>query len=188
MYLCLTPLWNFFQFLAAQTVRNRRYLVVFSTHRSGLTLGNSLGAFRHKQDFHRGKHNLTVFSNIHCSQPRLLPAIIWKRRCGTICLILRFQCQKINGRMLQNLLLSTIILVGFFIAFDIGFSHPSVSEGQRMHRSGFPSQFYNIYTLKSIHKSLKNARKYLSSFMFLTFLSCSFCSLLFFWQSVSCFP
>ena len=40
---------DFFDF-AVQNVQIRRYLVVFSTHSSGLTLGNSLGTFRHKQD------------------------------------------------------------------------------------------------------------------------------------------
>ena len=41
----------------------RRYLVIFSTHCSGLTLRNPLGAFRHKQDLHRCKHNLEIFDN-----------------------------------------------------------------------------------------------------------------------------
>ena len=41
---------DFFQFLAVQNVRKRRYSVIFSTHCSGLTLRNPLGAFRHKQD------------------------------------------------------------------------------------------------------------------------------------------
>ena len=40
----------FSSLIAVQNVRNHRYLVVFSTHCSGLTLGNSLGTFRHKQD------------------------------------------------------------------------------------------------------------------------------------------
>ena len=48
---------EFLPILAAQNAQKRRYLVVFSTHSSGLALRNSLGAFRHKQDFHCRKHN-----------------------------------------------------------------------------------------------------------------------------------
>ena len=40
-----------------KVVKNRGKSMVFSAHGSGLTLGNSLGAFRHKQDFHRCKHD-----------------------------------------------------------------------------------------------------------------------------------
>lgn len=67
LHLYLTPLWNFFQFLAVQNMRNHRYLVVFSTHCSGLTLRNSLGAFRHKQDFHCCKHDFQIFDNARMS-------------------------------------------------------------------------------------------------------------------------
>lgn len=35
--------------------------MVFSTHSSGLTLRNSLGTFRHKQDLHGREHDLEVF-------------------------------------------------------------------------------------------------------------------------------
>lgn len=35
--------------------------MVFSTHSSGLTLRNSLGTFRHKQDLRSGEHDLEVF-------------------------------------------------------------------------------------------------------------------------------
>ena len=41
---------EFLPFLAVQNAQNYRYLVVFSTHSGGLALGNSLSAFRHKQD------------------------------------------------------------------------------------------------------------------------------------------
>ena len=51
---------EFFQFLAAQNVQKRRYLVVFSTHGGGLALGNSLGAFWYKQDLHGCQHDLQV--------------------------------------------------------------------------------------------------------------------------------
>ena len=44
--------------------------MVFSTHRSGLTLTNPLGAFWHKQDFHGRQHNFQILDqagmrNIH---------------------------------------------------------------------------------------------------------------------------
>lgn len=53
---------TYFQFLAVQDIRNHRYLVVFSTHSSGLTLGNSLGTFRHKQDSTLVAEQTTIFS------------------------------------------------------------------------------------------------------------------------------
>ena len=37
-------------FQLLKTIKNRGNSMVFSTHSSGLALGNSLGAFRHKQD------------------------------------------------------------------------------------------------------------------------------------------
>ena len=49
------------EFLAAQNVQKHRYLVVFSTHCSGLTLRNSLGAFRHKQDSTLVAEQTTIF-------------------------------------------------------------------------------------------------------------------------------
>ena len=60
----------FFQFLAIQNVQKRRYLVVFSTHGGGLALGNSLGAFWHKQDPHGCQHDLQILNqagmcNVH---------------------------------------------------------------------------------------------------------------------------
>ena len=52
--------------------RNKRLdeSVVFSTHCSSLTLGNSLGAFRHKQNLHGCQHNFQILNqagmgNIH---------------------------------------------------------------------------------------------------------------------------
>lgn len=53
---------DFFQFLAVQNVRKRRYSVIFSTHCSGLTLRNPLGAFRHKQDSTLVAEQATTFS------------------------------------------------------------------------------------------------------------------------------
>ena len=40
----------------------RRFLVVFSTHCSGLTLCHTLGAFRHKQDSTLVAEQTTIFS------------------------------------------------------------------------------------------------------------------------------
>lgn len=67
LHLYPIPLWNFFQFLATRNIQKCRYLVVFSTHSSGLTLGNPLGAFRHKQDFHCCKHDFQIFDNARMS-------------------------------------------------------------------------------------------------------------------------
>ena len=57
MILSLKPLvysWQHipgkYRFLSSKSQQKRRYLVVFSTHRRSLPLGNSLGTLRHKQD------------------------------------------------------------------------------------------------------------------------------------------
>ena len=53
---------SYFQFLAVRNVWKCRYLVVFSTHCSGLALRNSLGTFRHKQDSTLVAEQTTIFS------------------------------------------------------------------------------------------------------------------------------
>lgn len=62
LHLYLIPLWNYHQFLAARNVQKRRYLVAFSAHCRGLTLRNSLGTFRHKQDSTLVAEQATIFS------------------------------------------------------------------------------------------------------------------------------
>ena len=58
---------EFLPIFSSRNVRKCRYLVVFFTHRRGLALGNSLGTFRHKQDFYSGKHNLEILYNARMS-------------------------------------------------------------------------------------------------------------------------
>ena len=58
---------EFLPIFSRRNVRKCRYLVVFFTHRRGLALGNSLGTFRHKQDFHCRKHNFQIFDNTRMS-------------------------------------------------------------------------------------------------------------------------
>ena len=84
-------------------------------------------------------------------------------------LILHFRPQKINGRILQNLLLSTIILVGFFRHEYRHFFFRQAFESTRPRCSALQSQFYNIYTLKSIRKTLKHSQNCHRSIPFLTF-------------------
>lgn len=50
------------QFLAARNVQKRRFLVVFSTHCSGLTLCHTLRALWHKQDSTLVAEQTTIFS------------------------------------------------------------------------------------------------------------------------------
>ena len=83
--------------------------------------------------------------------------------------ILHFQPWKINGRILQNLLLSTIILVGFFRHEYRHFFFRRALEAATSHYFALPSQFYNIYTLESICKSLKHRLNHSGSIAFLTF-------------------
>ena len=45
-----------------KSAKNRGKSMVFSTHSSGLTLRNSLGAFRHKQDSTLVAEQVTIFS------------------------------------------------------------------------------------------------------------------------------
>ena len=98
-------------------------------------------------------------------------------------LILHFRPQKINGRILQNLLLSTIILVGFFRHEYRHFFFRQAFESTRPRCSALQSQFYNIYTLKSIRKTLKHSQNCHRSIPFLTYLSYCPSPLLFFRQS-----
>ena len=58
--------------LAPESSQKARYLVVFPTHSSGLTLRNSLGAFRHKQDFNARHTDNTICSGLlfHKNQPQ----------------------------------------------------------------------------------------------------------------------
>lgn len=50
------------RFSPSESGQKARYLVVFPTHCSGLTLRNSLGAFRHKQDSTLVAEQTTIFS------------------------------------------------------------------------------------------------------------------------------
>ena len=97
--------------------------------------------------------------------------------------ILHFQPWKINGRILQNLLLSTIILVGFFRHEYRHLFFRQAFESTHPHCSALQSHFYNIYTLKSIHKTLKHSQNCHRSIPFLTYLSYCPSPLLFFRQS-----
>ena len=57
--------WESVNFQPSKILKKRGKSIVFSAHCGGLTLGNSLGAFRHKQDLHRREHQPKVFDHGH---------------------------------------------------------------------------------------------------------------------------
>ena len=104
MILSLKPLvysWQHipgkYRFSSSKSQQKRRHLVVFSAHCGGLTLGNSFGAFRHKQD---------STLDIQITQYVVVSALN-SQNIITICSFFAYQCR----------LHSLAILCGFISSF-----------------------------------------------------------------------